>query len=145
MSKPKFDELATSLMDMAAAKQIGKQEQLKHFQAAAADATEDPLGQVGFDGCIGDAYVLVGTACGAGESMTVDLLKNGVSVLTAVLTIDATTDTLNQIPLPIDPALASFLAGDVFTTTRDYTAGGTPTPMANTTVVVEPSLKSYYR
>ena len=122
---------------------IGNINKKSFYQAVAAALAASVLWQADFDGTIGDGYVVVGTAPAAGESMTVDILRNGSSILLSVLTIDSTVDITKQIQAKLDPTKTAFKVGDIFTCTRGYTAGGGPTPMAKTTVFIEPSTRSY--
>lgn len=71
------------------------------------------------------------TAAAAAESETIDILKNGVSVLTAVITLDdAAADAVVSGALKTD-GTATLAVGDKVTIARVYVAGGAPTPMAN--------------
>ena len=87
---------------------------------------------------IRDAYFLSASAAGVGESMAIDLLVNGASILTAPYTFDATAAAKTQIKLPVDPAKQQINIGDKVTVSRTYVAGGGPT-MTASVVVVEPS------
>lgn len=86
-----------------------------------------------------DAYAIIGVAMGAGESMTVDILVNGASILNAVLTIDSTS--LPDVQLPVTLSAAFIAAGkalnpgDRIQVTRVYVAGGAPTAPVNTVVL----------
>jgi hypothetical protein len=68
--------------------------------------------------------------------MVVDVLKNGVSILTSTYTFDRTKSADVQIELPLAAASANLATGDRLTVTRVYTAGGSPT-MTATSVVIE--------
>jgi hypothetical protein len=79
----------------------------------------------------------------AGESMSVDVLRAPVaggaaaSILTAPFVYD-NTKAIGWHPLPV--AAGTVLnAGDIITVTRDYTAGGGPTPIGANVVQLEPS------
>ena len=86
-----------------------------------------------------DLYVLFGVAFGAGESLTVDVLVNGVSILAAPYVLDATQAPKTQIKLPISAAFITvgkvLNAGDRIQVNRTYVAGGAPTAPANTIVL----------
>jgi hypothetical protein len=59
----------------------------------------------------------------------VDVLVNGVSVLTAPYTFDATKNALvgTQIPLPIDETKVNLACGDLVSFQRTLTGGSTIT------------------
>lgn len=106
-------------------------------QGAAADLTEI-VWVAEYDGEIDELVAIAETLAAAGESMTIDVQKNGATVLTATTAFVAGgTDKL--VTLLLDKEKKSFKKGDVFTVIRDYTAGGGPTPMKNTTVFFRPT------
>lgn len=114
-------------------------------QQVAATLAASLLWIADFDGEIGDLYVQLSSATAAGETLTVDVLKNGVSVLTGgPALIAAATPAKTQVAifntpfLPFASTSKGFARGDVFTVSRVYTPGGTPT-LAATSVVLEPS------
>lgn len=129
--------------DDAVRKMIGKMEQVQSYVSAAASATQT-LGQMTFDGEIGDVYAIIGTVTNQGdENMTIDIQKNGSTVLTGVLTLDNTADKKQQIKFSVDKTKNSFVKGDVFTCVRTYTPGAAALPMKDVTVVLEPSIGQY--
>lgn len=73
---------------------------------------------------------------GVGESMTIDLLKNGVTVLTAALVYDDSLLANTWYPASLDAAEVPVAEGDLLTVDRVYAAGA-PTPIAQNEVVVE--------
>lgn len=86
-----------------------------------------------------DLYALFGVAFGAGESLTIDVLVNGATILNATLVLDSTQTPDTQIPFVLS---AAFIAagkvlnpGDRVQVTRTYTAGGAPTAPVNTVVL----------
>jgi len=81
-------------------------------------------------GTVLSAFFVSRVAAAAGESMTVDVLKNGVSILTGVLTFDATKAAGEQVPLSLVPG-ATVKTGDALVVTRVYVAGGGPTMAQN--------------
>jgi len=109
-------------------------------QAAAANLT-DCLFVAEHDGEIDELIATCGTLSGAGESMTIDVQKNGSSILTATTAFTAAGASGKVVPLLLDKDKKSFAKGDVFTCIRAYTAGGTPTPMKDTTVLIRPTFK----
>lgn len=124
------------------AKIEGRIEHFRNSQGTAASLAASVLGVV--DSAtreIVDAQFTQNALCAAGESMTLDILKNGTSVLlSAPLTIDSTVTSLQTDLYPlIDPAKRSLAIGDVLTCTRVYTAGGGATPMGGNVVVIEQS------
>ncbi len=117
----------------------------ENIQAVAASLAASPLWIAKFDGEIVDAFIQMTAVVGAGESCTFQILKNGVSIFTGgtAKTVDATNGTAKaQINLMdiIPKANRFFVKGDLFTVTRVYTAGGTPTPFAHNEVSVEFSI-----
>ena len=87
---------------------------------------------------IRDLYVFAGTACASGESMTFDVKKNGTTILSGVLTVDSTsTPRTKASMMSLVGANTHLSEGDVLTVVRDYTAGGGPTPLVDTQVVLE--------
>ena len=117
---------------------LGHMHAAKSEQLAAADLAGSLMagGIAKHAGKVNSIFVQTSVVCGAGESMDIDVLKNGASILTAPYTIDDTTPINTQIDLPLvlDTEVA---IGDVLTATRNYTAGGTATPMTSTLVQVE--------
>ncbi len=81
---------------------------------------------------------IIGAVCAANESMTIDIHVNGVSILTGVATINDVGEAANtyiDFSSLIDTAELS--QGDVIFAVLNYTAGGGPTPLAGTQVVLE--------
>ena len=87
---------------------------------------------------IQSAYFISSSAAAVGESMTIDLQVDGVSILTAPFVFNITKASDTQLELPIDPALKHLAVGGRVTVDRTYVAGGGPTMVA-TSVVVEPA------
>lgn len=99
-------------------------------------------GVVTYPGVIKAIDLTLGPAApAAGESMVFDVLKNGVSVLTATYTYDSTkaslAGTIVDLMALLDSTKASVKIGDKLEVTRTYAAGGGPTPMTHTGVTVE--------
>lgn len=145
-----YDIIAATASEKAEAKLRGHIKQIKHSQQAAANLATAFVGQVEFDGLVADAYLLVQNTPGVGETMTVDVLRNGSSVMLSgtPYTISVTaTDTTMQVPLLglLDPALLGDATGDVYTVTRAYTAGGAAAPIGATTLVIERSTRHYVK
>lgn len=67
-----------------------------------------------------------GAAGTGGMSVTVDVRKNGTSVLTAVVTIDATTAAFAKVPGSV--STPAYVTGDVFEVVVTATAGGGTLP-----------------
>lgn len=66
----------------------------------------------------------------AGESMAVDVLKNGVSVQTGALSIASTSPVGPAVAtMALDATLVDFVDGDLFKIVLTYVAGGGPAPM----------------
>ena len=113
----------------------------KNLQAVAATLVAQYLYTAESSGRVDEVLIKMQAVPAAGESMTVDVLKNGVSILNAVVTCSTGTagTPANLYQGSVNNDLAGFVAGDIFTTTRTYTAGGTPTPMSNVEVVLRPA------
>jgi hypothetical protein len=60
--------------------------------------------------------------CAGAATMTVDLQKNGVSVLTAVITLNSSS--VNLVAQAATISVAAYVAGDVFEIISTATAGG---------------------
>ena len=127
-------------------KLIGKIEQQTSTQAAAATLAATPLFVAGFDGAVGDLSIITQNLMASGESIVVDVLKNGVTALSGALTVNAALGAAQGKVLPIFQLLTdagkSFVKGDVYTVARTYVAGGGPAGGANQ-VVLEASIGQY--
>lgn len=77
-----------------------------------------------------------GDLAGAGESMVVDVTIDGTSCLDSTITLNSssTADTWSE--ATIDYTANTLALGSSVLIDLDYTAGGTPTPMTDTYVVV---------
>ena len=122
--------LAELIRELQAAVNAGSISYAQHWQAAAASNTRGLMiapadGEIVFAG----AYPQTGAA--AGESMTVDIRINGVTALTAVITLNNATG-IDVVEGTLDPAAVLFSKGDKITAVRVYAPGGTPAPIANT-------------
>jgi len=137
MSKVSRKDLHTPFQSHVVTRLIGQMHAAKSEQLVAADLTALMAGGVAkHAGKINSLFLVSSVACGSGESMDIDVLKNGVSILTAPYTIDDTTPVGEQIELPLVEH-TEVAIGDILTVSRDYTAGGTPTPMTATLVQCE--------
>jgi len=141
MTAPSKYDFPPPMGDKQINKLIAQINRKEHIQDTAADLAAAHLWTAEWDGEIGDIIVSVGAACAAGESMTFDIFKNGVSILSAVITIDSTT--AKYVNGYSKLSTKTFVAGDVFTCTRDYTAGGGPTPTLDSMVAIEPTIGSF--
>lgn len=119
---------------------IGQCNRASHLQAVAATlagaAMDAGSGIVLQPGNVREVFVQLVAACASGESMVVDVLKNGVSILSATLTINSTNGTAKAQIAASVAAGAAVVAGDVLTCSRTYVAGGGPS-MTQTRIVVE--------
>lgn len=70
------------------------------------------------------------------ETMTIDVLKNGATVLTVPFVYDDALVPATWYPATLDAAKVAVAEGDVVTVERTYFAGGA-TPIAQNEVVVE--------
>lgn len=105
-------------------------------QETAVTATLDG-GHVRQPGTIVSVRALVRAAAAAGEDIAVDILKNGVTVLTGALTIDDTIAAGVWISASIDLSAAAVVLGDHIEIDLTYTAGLGPTPIVGTVVEVD--------
>ena len=103
------------------------------YQVTAATLAQNEMIAPG-PGSITAVKAVADVAAAAGESMTVDVKINGVTVLTAVVTLDDSAGTDVQSG-SLDTAVA-FVEDDLISIERTYTAGGGPTPMTDTLVDV---------
>ena len=111
-----------------------------HYQqSVAASLSAQPLvdgAPVRRAGTISAVTFISSTAAHAtDESMTVDVLKNGVSILTAVLTFNSTKSAKSRIACSIS-GTPTVVVGDVLTCTRVYTAGSSPSMTSNVVEVL---------
>lgn len=105
-------------------------------QATATDATVKYASK--HDGKVRKAMIFVEALPAAGESMQFDILVNGVSILSGTpLVTNADTTTAGWYDILGLVATKGIKFGDVVSIFRDYTAGGGPTPMAFTEVLLE--------
>lgn len=109
---------------------------LATFQAVAATA-EVVVGVVRGGGRITACRVLSKDVAAAAESATVDLKIEGVTVSSAVATLDDTTAAGAFVDVPLDLPLVQFSAGQRAIADITYTAGGGPTPLTNLYVEVD--------
>lgn len=110
--------------------------QLMEFvQETAASQTAILIGTADMAGII-QVEAQVGAIPGAGESMTFDVLKNGVSILTSALVADATTVLVARQVLYGEEGGATVVKGDEISVALTYVAG-TPTPIVNSAVRVK--------
>jgi hypothetical protein len=86
------------------------------------------------DGAIREVAAEVGTVAAAGESLSIDILIDGVSALTAPIVIDDAVAINTPVVGVVDPAANEYAAGEVVVVEFTYTAGGGPTPMADAIV-----------
>jgi hypothetical protein len=145
MSNTDYSDFSTPFTKKTYSKLIGKLNQQNNVQLAPATLAGAVMWVATFAGVIGDVYIALDALPGAGESMVIDVKKNGVSLLSAPKTLDNTiTDKMTNIRALLNPALNSFVTGDLITVDRTYVAGATPTPMVTNAVSLEPSVSPYY-
>jgi hypothetical protein len=127
----------------SAYKMAGKVQRQSVKQITAADATLG-IWTAEYDGVIGDAGIQLGAALAdvvTDETMSFDVKKNGTSIMTGgtPLVLGPTTTLVHDLYLSLDKDKCSFVKGDVFVVTLDYTVGSAPTPLVNTEVWLEPT------
>lgn len=93
------------------------------------------MGIAGKTGTIRVAVAANPVVPGAGESMSIDILKNGVTILAAPIVIDATTGAYQGVLGVLDPTNVQVVVGDFFEASLTY-VGGAPTPIVRTTVEI---------
>lgn len=112
----------------------GRIERIVSKQGAAATLTENEI--LDGSGNLQELYLVAAAVAASGESLTINVLKNGVSILTAPFVYDSPDPSDTVISLPVLPDV-SFVLGDVITVARTYVAGGGPTPIGANKVVLE--------
>jgi hypothetical protein len=125
------------------ARLMGRIQAVASLQLVATSLATATLWQADFAGYVGDLYIVSASRPAAGESMQYDLLKNSVSILTAPFTLTASNWLQDQINFFSSITTFSFKAGDFFTVTRTYTAGGAPTPLGVNQLGIEPTGKRW--
>lgn len=110
-------------------------DQIKSKQGIAADLED--VSVVDAAGDVQWVEFLVEAAAASGESMVLDVLRDGVSILDdGPFTYDDTTGEPGVIVrLPAIPG-THLAVGEVLTISRDYTAGGAATPIGANTVMI---------
>ena len=139
MSKLSKKDLHTPFTSKTISKLIGfflRGQSEQATAATAATAAVVGLTPATQSGKITSLYLVSSDAAASGESMVFDVLKNGVSILSATYTFNSTKTADTQIELPLAAASANIAVGDRIAVSRTYTAGGSPT-MTATSVVVE--------
>ena len=111
-----------------------RMEAIRSRQTAAATLTETYSLDVA--GAVREITFLANAVPAAGESLTIDVQRNGVSVLAAAFVYNntRTARTLYNLTLA---ANANIAMGDQLTVIRTYVAGGGPTPIGSSVVAVE--------
>jgi hypothetical protein len=134
MAQLKQGDMRTPFGGKGSARLRGRIDRLTFNQAAAASGNDIQVSDAA--GKIQDIYIITAATPGAGESLTVDVQKNGVTVLTTPLVVD-NTRTGKTVHRPSVAALgASAALGDIFTVVRTYAAGA-PAPVGPNKVVIE--------
>lgn len=105
-------------------------------QETAASVSETLLGTADMKGAI-QVEAQVGRIPASGESMVIDVLVNGSTVLSSPITADDTTVTAARQTLFGDEQNTVVNKGDEISYSLDYTAGGSPSPIINTAVRVK--------
>jgi hypothetical protein len=81
-------------------------------------------------GLVRSLWLLSSKPAAAGESLTIDVTANGVSLLAAPFVFDSTKTAAAQIELPL-AASHNIVTGDPILVSRTYVAGGGPTMTAS--------------
>ena len=116
----------------------GRIEKVSSLQAVAATLAASVIWVADFKGKISDANFVSAVTPFTGESMVLSVLKNGVTMMSANVTVDSTIAAKKKwdVWANIDKAKNFFNEGDIITFTRTYTAGGGPL-MTATNLVLE--------
>jgi len=109
---------------------------LSETQAVAASATVGLVGTPTTPGYVQTLNVVAPVASAAGESYSVQFTKNGTNIGSAVA-IPASTPANTLKSLSVGSLKITANPGDVFAAVVTYTAGGTPTPLANVTSFIQ--------
>lgn len=124
--------LRTPFTSESARQIFGLLHQIKHQQLTAASASAQLMGIATHAGKVNNLFYVIQEEFASGESMTLDVLRNGTSILQGgAVTLDDTTDVGARVGLPLLDGMADIAIGDFITVTRVYTAGGTPAAPAN--------------
>lgn len=108
----------------------------RHASSQAVAATLSDVMVVDVGGQIQALTAIIGATPAAGESLVVDVLRNGVSILSAPYTFsNALPGKVVRDLVPV--AGTTIVIGDVITINRTYTAGGGPTPIGPSRVILE--------
>lgn len=139
MSDLKKKDLHTPFTSLMITKILAHMFKGQSEQKTAVDATLDVPGMspTTQDLVVYEVYGMLKNACASGESMSFDLQVDGVSILTTPLIMDSSSTLLTQTKAVVDPTKTRIPRGSKVTVVRDYTAGGGPTPIVDTKLVVE--------
>ena len=145
MTTPAATDYPVGLSRVAYHEEVGRVHRAVGAQLVAATLASQYLWIASFKGQVCDLTIGISALAASGESMVFDVLKNGVSILSSTYTVDSTITTKEVIDLfsRLTAAGKSFVEGDVYTVARTYTAGGGPTPLGATVVIMEPSVGPY--
>jgi len=78
-----------------------------------------------------------GDLAAAGEDMSCEVLKNGVTVLTGPIVLDSSSTVDTYVLGVLTGDAVAYARGDLITIALTYTPGGGATPMTNTLVEVD--------
>lgn len=92
------------------------------FQAGSATSATIPLGEMIGAGTIKRASVYLITACTSDATVTVDIKKNGTTILSSVMTLNSTHSAREVVAGTL--SVTTFADGDVFEAVIVATAGG---------------------
>jgi hypothetical protein len=111
----------------------GRIDRIASSQAAAATLTDIQV--IDLAGDTQALNVVVNAIPAAGETLVVDIQKNGVTILAAPVTLDNTMTTKVKVLNPV--AGTVFAIGDRVSFIRTYTAGGGPAPIGPNKIILE--------
>jgi hypothetical protein len=134
MSKLTKKDMHTPFNSATITKLMGIMQRCVHEQATAADDAARALpgaSPANHSGKVRSIFIVLAVLPASGESMSYDVLVNGVSILSAPFVATDTSVTEKYTELTV-PAAAQINEGDLVTVTRDYTAGGGPAMTKNT-------------
>ncbi len=132
MSKLVKKDLHTPFNGVTIEKVMGIMQRCVHEQAIAADDVARAMpgaSPANHSGKVRSIFIVLAVLPASGETMSYDVLVNGVSILSAPFVASDTTAKYVELTVP---AAAQINEGDLVTVTRDYTAGGGPAMTYNT-------------
>lgn len=134
MPQTRQSDFRTPFSGKSSKKLRGRIDRVVSNQAAAASGSD--LHVLDVAGDIQSLSVITAANPASGESLVIDVQRNGVTILTAPLTLNNTTP--GKVLYNFTPVAGTRLnLGDVITFVRTYTAGGGATPVGPNRIILE--------